>query len=186
VGMIARILISFHCPTLMNRGHAYCDTIRQALLRMILPGFDQETRDFLYDVPELATREMNPRPGFSPRLQEDVGSVTSLEPLTARAGTAESFVFAFKAGEDAESWAGARDPSRASLWCIFTSSAFDVESEGSMFIAEWEGSGARCRSVSESGCCCHGEPPARITKTIFATITRSPHHLGIAGGTLGN
>jgi SpoIID/LytB domain protein len=129
-------LVSF--PDTDENGRAYCDTNDKVLLAQILPGFDQETRDFYRWTVRYTGEELGEL--IRSRLSEDVGNVVTLEPLDRGPsgriirlrirGTAASLTI----GKELEI---RRALSRSHLY----SSAFDVEREGDLFILEGKGWG---------------------------------------------
>jgi SpoIID/LytB domain protein len=129
-------LVSF--PDTDENGRAYCDTNDKVLLAQILPGFDQETRDFYRWTVRYTGEELGEL--IRARLSEDVGNVVTLEPLDRGPsgriirlrirGTAASLTI----GKELEI---RRALSRSHLY----SSAFDVEREGDLFILEGKGWG---------------------------------------------
>jgi len=119
-------------------GHAYCDTNDKALLAQILPGFDQETRDFYrwrvaYTGDEIRDLVLS-------RLQEDVGSVTSLEPLQ-RGPSGRIIRLRIQGGKKTLIVGKELEIRRALSRSHLYSSAFDVEREGSKFILNGKGWG---------------------------------------------
>jgi SpoIID/LytB domain protein len=66
-------------PDTDENGSVYCDTTDKTLLAQILPGFDQETRDFYRWTVRYSGEEI--RQLVQSRLAEDVGTVLALEPL---------------------------------------------------------------------------------------------------------
>ena len=66
-------------PDTDENGRVYCDTTDKTLLAQILPGFDQETRDFYRWTVRYSAEEI--RQLVQARLAEDVGTVLALEPL---------------------------------------------------------------------------------------------------------
>jgi len=66
-------------PDTDENGNVYCDTQDRALLNEILPGFDQETRDFYRWEVQYSGEEV--RELVRARLGEDVGAIVALEPL---------------------------------------------------------------------------------------------------------
>jgi len=129
-------LISF--PDTDEKGHVYCDTNDKTLLAQILPGFDQETRDFYRWTVKYSGEDI--RQLVWSRLSEDVGIVLDLEPLERGPsgriirlrihGTEKSLVI----GKELEI---RRALSRSHLY----SSAFDVERDGEKFVLNGKGWG---------------------------------------------
>ena len=66
-------------PDTDENGQVYCDTTDKTLLAQILPGFDQETRDFYRWTVRYSAEEI--RQLVQARRAEDVGTVLALEPL---------------------------------------------------------------------------------------------------------
>jgi len=129
-------LVSF--PDTDENGHVYCDTTDEKLLEQILPGFDQETRDFYRWTVRYSGEEI--RQLVHARLAEDVGTVVALEPLSQGPsgrivklrirGTEKSLVI----GKELEI---RRALSRSHLY----SSAFEVTRDGEMFVLNGKGWG---------------------------------------------
>jgi SpoIID/LytB domain protein len=125
-------------PDSDESGHVYCDTTDKALLAQILPGFDQETRDFYRWTVRYSGEEI--RQLIWSRLSEDVGEVVGLEALERGPsgriirlrirGQARSLTI----GKELEI---RRALSRSHLY----SSAFDVERDGAMFVLKGKGWG---------------------------------------------
>jgi SpoIID/LytB domain protein len=66
-------------PDTDENGEVYCDTDNKELLARILPGFDQETRDFYRWTVKYSGEEV--RELVQARLGEDIGVVRAIEPL---------------------------------------------------------------------------------------------------------
>ena len=162
-------------PDTDESGHAYCDTNDKALLAQILPGFDQETRDFYrwrvaYTGDEIRDLVLS-------RLQEDVGSVASLEPL--QRGPSGRIIRLRIQGAKKTLIVGKeleirRALSRSHLY----SSAFDVEREGSKFILNGKGWGHGV------GLCQIGAAVMASRGKDYQTILRH-YYPGAVSGTLG-
>jgi SpoIID/LytB domain protein len=129
-------LVSF--PDTNAAGQVYCDTQDRELLAQILPGFDQETRDFYRWTVRYTGKEL--RELVRQRLGEDVGVVTGLQALQRGPsgrivrlrieGKAKTLVV----GKELEI---RRVLSRSHLY----SSAFDVERAGEDFVLHGKGWG---------------------------------------------
>jgi SpoIID/LytB domain protein len=125
-------------PDTDEKGQVYCDTTDKTLLAQILPGFDQETRDFYRWTVKYSAEEI--RQLVLARLSEDVGTVLALEPLEhgpsgrivrLRIRGAEKTLIVGKELEIR------RALSRSHLY----SSAFEVERDGSTFVLLGKGWG---------------------------------------------
>jgi len=120
------------------RGHVYCDTRDKTLLSQVLPGFDQETQDFYRWTVTYSGDEI--RDLVKARLNEDLGVVTALEPLTR--GPSGRIVRLRIRGQIKSLIVGKeleirRVLSRSHLY----SSAFEVEQDGSKFVLKGKGWG---------------------------------------------
>jgi SpoIID/LytB domain protein len=129
-------LVAF--PDTDSEGDVYCDTNDAALLAQILPGFDQETRDFYRWTVKYTGEEI--RELVRARIDEDLGEVTALEPLER--GPSERIIRLRIVGKSKSLVVGKeleirRVLSRSHLY----SSAFDVEREGETFVLRGKGWG---------------------------------------------
>ena len=125
-------------PDTDQNGQVYCDTQDHALLAEILPGFDQETRDFYRWVVRYSGDEI--RELVRSRLGEDLGVVKALEPL--QRGPSGRIITLRIVGEFKSLVIGKeleirRVLSRSHLY----SSAFDVVREGADFVLHGKGWG---------------------------------------------
>jgi SpoIID/LytB domain protein len=129
-------LVSF--PDVDEKGSVYCDTSDKELLRQILPGFDQETRDFFRWTVKYTGEEI--RELLRGRLGEDIGEVRELQPLER--GPSGRIVRLALIGESKTLIVGKeleirRALSRSHLY----SSAFDVRRDGERFVLDGKGWG---------------------------------------------
>jgi SpoIID/LytB domain protein len=125
-------------PDTDETGHVYCDTQDRELLDEILPGFDQETRDFYRWVVRYSGEDI--RELVRARLGEDLGTVVELEPL--QIGPSGRIITLRIKGEFKSLVIGKeleirRALSRSHLY----SSAFEVERNGSDFVLRGKGWG---------------------------------------------
>jgi SpoIID/LytB domain protein len=125
-------------PDTDEKGQVYCDTTDKTLLAQILPGFDQETRDFYRWTVKYSAEEI--RQLVLARLSEDVGTVLALEPLEH--GPSGRIVRLQIRGAEKSLIIGKeleirRALSRSHLY----SSAFEVEQNGSTFVLHGKGWG---------------------------------------------
>lgn len=121
-----------------EKGNVYCDTSDNALLRQILPGFDQETRDFFRWTVKYTGEEL--RELLRTRLGEDIGVVRELQPL--KRGPSGRIIRLALVGESKTLIVGKeleirRALSRSHLY----SSAFEVRREDERFVLEGKGWG---------------------------------------------
>jgi len=125
-------------PDTDEKGSVYCDTKDKTLLAQILPGFDQETQDFYRWTVTYSGDEI--RDLVKARLNEDLGVVTSLEPLERGPSgriirlQIRGQVQSLTIGKELEI---RRVLSRSHLY----SSAFDVDQDGSTFVLRGKGWG---------------------------------------------
>jgi SpoIID/LytB domain protein len=125
-------------PDTDESGQVYCDTEDRALLAEILPGFDQETRDFYRWEVRYSGNEI--RELVRSRLGQDLGVVLALEPL--QTGPSGRIIKLGIEGEFKSLVIGKeleirRVLSRSHLY----SSAFEVERAGTKFILKGKGWG---------------------------------------------
>ena len=129
-------LISFEDSA--NGGKHYCDTNYAALLSLILPNFDQETRDFYrwrveYDPAELGDI-------VKARLGVDLGPIVDLEAL-ARGASGRIYRLRIKGAKDQFIIGKELEIRRALSRSHLYSSAFDVEHSGGKLILNGSGWG---------------------------------------------
>jgi SpoIID/LytB domain protein len=125
-------------PDTDEAGRVYCDTKDKALLAQILPGFDQETQDFYRWTVSYSGAEI--RDLVLSRLDEDLGTVTDLEPLER--GPSGRIIRLRIRGQKKSLVVGKeleirRALSRSHLY----SSAFDVQKDGPKFVLHGKGWG---------------------------------------------
>jgi SpoIID/LytB domain protein len=125
-------------PDTDEGGRVYCDTEDRALLQEILPGFDQETRDFYRWVVQYSGEEI--RELVRARLGDDLGTVVALEPV--QKGPSGRIITLRIQGEFKSLVIGKeleirRVLSRSHLY----SSAFEVERAGANFVLRGKGWG---------------------------------------------
>jgi SpoIID/LytB domain protein len=125
-------------PDIDESGQVYCDTSDADLLSRILPNFDQETRDFYRWTVRYSPGEV--RQLVLDRLNEDVGTVTALEPLArGRSGR----IVRLRISGDRQSLVVGKELEirRALSRSHLYSSAFEVERDGSTFVLRGKGWG---------------------------------------------
>ncbi len=116
----------------------YCDTRDRELLSQILPGFDLETRDFYRWTVRYTPQEI--RELVRARLDEDLGLIRNLEPLSR--GPGRRIIRLRITGEKKSLIIGKELEIRRALSpSHLYSSAFEVERDGSDFILRGEGWG---------------------------------------------
>jgi SpoIID/LytB domain protein len=116
----------------------YCNTRDRALLSQILPGFDFETQDFFRWTVTYSPGEI--RDLVKARLDEDLGAITSLEPLSR--GPGQRIIRLRISGERKSLIVGKElEIRRALSGSHLYSSAFNVEREGTNFVLNGTGWG---------------------------------------------
>ena len=130
-------------PYLVSRydgepGLVYCDTRDRQLLSQILPGFDLETQDFYRWTVTYSPEEI--RQLVKARLDEDLGPIVSLEPLSRGPGAR---IIRLKITGERKSLIVGKELEirRALSTSHLYSSAFDVERSGSNFVLKGTGWG---------------------------------------------
>jgi SpoIID/LytB domain protein len=127
-----------HVPYLVAVVDPYCDTNDRQLLAQVLPGFDQETRDFYRWTVRYSPAEIQQL--VQARLNLDLGSIVDLQPL--QRGPSGRIVRLHIVGERRAVTVGKeleirRVLSRSHLY----SSAFEVGREGDTFVLRGSGWG---------------------------------------------
>jgi len=119
-------------------GLVYCDTHDRQLLSQILPGFDLETQDFYRWTVKYSPEQI--RQLVKARLDEDLGPITALEPLSRGPG---GRIIRLKITGELKSLIVGKELEirRALSTSHLYSSAFEVERSGSDFVLKGTGWG---------------------------------------------